>query len=78
MEYGLWYPKGNDFTLKEFTDAYCVGSIDYRNITNGATFYLGNRLVSWLSKKQSSILLLTAEAEYIVVASCCTKVIWMR
>ena len=22
MDYGLWYLKGNDFGLKEFTDAY--------------------------------------------------------
>ena len=29
MEYGLWYPKGQDFTpLKSFTDAYWVGSVD--------------------------------------------------
>ena len=28
MEYGLWYLKGQDFTLKAFTDADWVGSID--------------------------------------------------
>ena len=39
---------------------------------------MGNYLVSWLSKKQSSIALSTVEAEYIVVASCCTQVIWMK
>ena len=22
MEYGLWYPKGNDYSLKAYTDAY--------------------------------------------------------
>ena len=39
MEYGLWYPKGNDFSLKEFTDSYWEGSIDDRNSTSGASFY---------------------------------------
>ena len=34
--------------------------------------------MSWLSKKQSSISLPTAKAEYIVAASCCTQVIWMK
>ena len=39
---------------------------------------MGPRLVSWFSKKQSSIALSTAEAEYVVVASCCTQLLWMR
>ena len=28
MEYGLWYPKGQEFTLKAFTDADWAGSVD--------------------------------------------------
>ena len=78
MEYGLWYPKGNGFTLKEFTNAYWVGIIDDIKITSGAEFYLGNCLVSWLRKNQSSISLSTTKDEYIVVASCCTQVIRMK
>jgi hypothetical protein len=35
-------------------------------------------LVSWISKKQSSISLSTAEAEYIAATTCCTKVLWMK
>jgi hypothetical protein len=34
--------------------------------------------VSWSSKKQNSISLSTAEAEYIAAASCCTQLLWMR
>jgi hypothetical protein len=41
-------------------------------------FYLGECLVSWLSKKQSSISLSTAEAEYIAATTCCTQVLWMK
>jgi hypothetical protein len=41
-------------------------------------FYLGECLVSWLSKKQSSIPLFIAEAEYITVVACCTHVLWMK
>jgi hypothetical protein len=37
-----------------------------------STFYLGECLVSWLRKKQSSVYLSTAEVEYIEAASCCT------
>jgi hypothetical protein len=41
-------------------------------------FYLGECLVSWLSKKQSSISLSTIEAEYIAATTCCTEVPWMK
>jgi hypothetical protein len=34
-------------------------------------------LVAWISKKQGSISLSTIEAEYIVVATCCTQILWM-
>jgi hypothetical protein len=39
---------------------------------------LGECLVSWLRKKQSSISLSIAKAEYIVVATCCTHFLWMK
>ena len=75
MNFGLWYPKSNNFTLKAFTNVDWEGSVEDWKSTNGATFFLGNCLVSWLSKKQSSIPLSTAKDEYIVAASCCTQVI---
>jgi hypothetical protein len=34
--------------------------------------------VSWSSKKQTSVALSTAEAEYVVVGQCCTQLLWMR
>ena len=78
LEYGLWYPKRDNFTLKAFTNADWVGSIDDRKRTSGAEFYLGDCLVSWLSKNQSYISLSTTKGEYIATASCCTQVIWMK
>ena len=39
---------------------------------------MGDCLVSWLSKKKSSISLSTVEAEYIAVADCCTQILWMK
>ena len=78
MDYRLWYTKRNDSTLREFNDAYWVGSIDDGKITIGATLYLGYCLVSWLIKNQPSISLPTTEAKYIADASCCAQVIWMK
>ena len=78
-EFGLWSPKGNDLSLISYkVDADWEGCIDDRRSTNGAELYLGECLVSWLSKKQSSISLSIAEAEYIAVVACCTQVLWMK
>ena len=78
MEYGLWYPKSQYFNLKTFADVDWVRSVVDRKRTSGKTFFLGNCLVSWLSKKQSSISLSTAEAKYTAAASCCTQAIRME
>jgi len=51
MEYGLWYPKGKDFTLIAFSDVDWVGCVDDRKSTSGGAFYLGDNLVSWHNKK---------------------------
>eukprot|EP00253_Pinus_taeda_P035289 PITA_35289 len=74
---GLWYPRDIDLTLHAYTDADWAGSVDDRKSTSGGAFFMGSILVSWFSKKQSSISLATAKAEYVVVASCCTQLLWM-
>ena len=40
--------------------------------------FLGPCLVSWETKKQLSVALSTAEAEYIAAASCCAQLLWIR
>eukprot|EP00253_Pinus_taeda_P035620 PITA_35620 len=77
QNYGLWYPRDTDLTLHEYTDADWARSVDDRKSTSGGAFFMGSRLVSWFSKKQSSIALSTAEAEYVAAASCCTQLLWM-
>jgi hypothetical protein len=34
--------------------------------------------VSWSSKKQNSIALSTAEAEYVAAGACCAQLLWMK
>jgi hypothetical protein len=50
-EFGFWYPKGKVLSLIAYIDVDWIGFIDDRRTTNGATFYLGESLVSWLRKK---------------------------
>jgi hypothetical protein len=78
IDFGLWYLKGNELTMVTYTDVDWVGSIDEKRSTSGATFYLGDCLVFWLSKKQSSISLSTIEEEYIATTTCCTHILWMK
>ncbi|XP_043710375.1 secreted RxLR effector protein 161-like [Telopea speciosissima] len=77
MEYGLWYLRGSGFILTAYSDADWAGSVDDRKSTSGGAFYLGNSLVTWHNKKQDSVSLSRAEAEYIAATSCCTLILWM-
>jgi hypothetical protein len=77
MSYGLWYPRNQNLQLTAYSDADWANCVDERKNTSGGAFFLGDSLVAWLSKKQSSISLSTTEAEYISVATCCTQVLWM-
>ena len=56
FDYGIWYDKSGDFTLCTYTNVDWAYSMDDIKSTSGGAFYLGGRLVSWLSKKQDCIL----------------------
>ena len=45
--------------------------------TSGCQF-LDGKLIIWQSKKQTCVSLSTSEAEYIVVASCTSQIIWIQ
>ena len=77
-EFGVWYSKDTSDVLARYFDADWAGNADDRKSTSGDCFYVGNNLVSWMSKKQNSISLSTAKAEYIVAGSCCTQLLWMQ
>ncbi|KAK6120416.1 hypothetical protein DH2020_045841 [Rehmannia glutinosa] len=77
-EVGLWYPKEGGFKLIGYSDSDYAGCRVDRKSTSGTCQMLGNRLVSWFSKKQNSIATSTAEVKYIAVGSCCAQVLWMR
>ena len=69
----VWYNKDINDVLARYSDVDWAGNANNRKSTSGGCFYVGNNLVSWMSKKQNSISLSTTEAEYIVASSCCTS-----
>ena len=75
---GLWYPKGASFTLLGYSDSEFAGCRVDRKSTSGGCHLLGRSLVSWLSKKQNSVALSTAEAEYIAAGVCCAQILYMN
>ena len=77
-EFGVRYNKDTSDVLAGYSDADWERNVDNRKSTLGGCFYVGNNLVSWMSKKQNFISLSTAEAEYIATGSCCTQLLWMQ
>ncbi|GJU43839.1 hypothetical protein Tco_1201105 [Tanacetum coccineum] len=66
------------FELTGFSDADYAGCKDTFKSTSGGAQFLGEKLVSWSSKKQDCTALSTAEAEYVSLSACCAQVLWMR
>jgi hypothetical protein len=77
-KFGLWYPKGSAFDLIGYSDTDWTGCKIDRKSTSGTCQFLERSLVSWASKKQNSVALSTAEAEYIAAGHCCAQLLWMR
>ena len=53
-EFGVWYSKDTSDVLAGYSDVDWAGNVDDRKSTSGGCFYVGNNLVSWMSKKQIS------------------------
>ncbi|GJS10752.1 hypothetical protein Tco_0367548 [Tanacetum coccineum] len=49
-----------------------------RKSTSGACQILGGKLVCWSAKKQQSVAMSSAEAEYVTAAECCASILWMK
>ncbi|GJX07673.1 retrovirus-related pol polyprotein from transposon TNT 1-94 [Tanacetum coccineum] len=75
---GLWYPKDSSIALTAFADADHAGCQDTRRSTSGSMQFLGDRLVSWSSKRQKSAAISSTEAEYIAMSGCFAHILWMR
>nr|GEV26647.1 uncharacterized mitochondrial protein AtMg00810-like [Tanacetum cinerariifolium] len=75
---GLWYPKGSSFELTAFSDVDHARRIDSRKSTSGRIQFLGDKLVSWMSKKQNCTAMSSAEAEYVALSASCAQVTWIR
>ncbi|GJT28923.1 retrovirus-related pol polyprotein from transposon TNT 1-94 [Tanacetum coccineum] len=77
-----WYDELLNFLMskgftKAFSNADHAECINTRKITSGGIQFLGDKLVSWMSKKQDCIAMSSAEAEYVALSASCAQVMWM-
>nr|GEW10838.1 hypothetical protein [Tanacetum cinerariifolium] len=68
----------SSFGLISFSDADHAGCIDTRKSTSGGIQFLGDKLFSWMSKKQDCTAMSSAEAEYVALSASRAQVMWMR
>nr|GEV17905.1 retrotransposon protein, putative, unclassified [Tanacetum cinerariifolium] len=69
---------GNPVDQTDYRNADHAGCIDSRKSTFGGIQFLGDKLVSRMSKKQNCTALSSAKAEYVVLSASCAQVMWMR
>nr|GEW52666.1 hypothetical protein [Tanacetum cinerariifolium] len=67
---GLWYTKDSGFELTGYSDANYAGCKDTFKSTFGGAQFLGEKLVSWSSKKQDCTALSTEKAKYVSLSAC--------
>nr|GFC58010.1 retrotransposon protein, putative, Ty1-copia subclass [Tanacetum cinerariifolium] len=67
---------GSTFGLIAFSDADHAECIDTRKSTSGGIQFPGDKLVSWMSKKQDCTAMSSAEAEYVALSASCAQVMW--
>nr|GEV40006.1 copia protein [Tanacetum cinerariifolium] len=75
---GIWYLKDSEFELIAYSNADHARCNDDCKSTSGGIQFLGEKLVSWSSKKQDCTTMSTTEAEYVSLSACYAQVIWIR
>jgi hypothetical protein len=78
IDYGLRYVSDREIRLQGFTDSNCVGSVADRKSTSGCCFSLGSAMISWFSRKHTSVVLSTVETEYIETCSTSSEAVWIH
>ena len=78
MGYGLRYASECNMILEGFFDSDWVRCVADRKSTSRCCFSLGSAVISWCNKKQTSVALNTAEAEYMDASTTTREAVWLR
>jgi Reverse transcriptase (RNA-dependent DNA polymerase) len=77
INYGLHIMPSTSFTLHAYADSDWAGCSDDRNSTMGYLVFLGQNLISWSSKKQTTFARSTTKAEYCGLIMVTAEVVWL-
>ncbi len=76
--HGLLYTARSPDDIHGYSDSDKAGDLDDRKSTSGYMFLLSGAPMSWRSKKQTTVALSTAEAEYIALCYASQEATWLR
>ncbi|CAJ2658603.1 unnamed protein product [Trifolium pratense] len=74
---GLLFPRNSDVQVLRFSNADWGGCLDTRRSISGYCFFIEHSLISWKSKKQSTVSCSSAEAEYRALAAATRELQWI-
>lgn len=75
----LVYKKNNiDTVVTGYADADWGSDTTDRKSTSGFCLFVFGNIISWNSKKQSTVAISTTEAEYIALSFCVSEACWLR
>jgi hypothetical protein len=78
LDLGMHFSSSPTTSLTAYSDADWAGCPDTRRSTSGYCIYLGDNLISWSSKRQTTVSRSSAEAEYRAVAHAVAECCWVR